>query len=89
MFFADGVCNAVVTQLPASGRRVVVGGGNDGADPPDFAPRLANAFKRLGAGDFVYQMPIYIEDGGAVFFGVDNVFVPNLVIQGAGHGSSS
>jgi hypothetical protein len=31
-------------------------------------------------------MPIDIEDGGAVFFGVDNVFVPNLVVQGAGHG---
>jgi hypothetical protein len=34
----------------------------------------------LGAGDLVYQMSIYVEDGGAVFFGVDDVFVPNLVI---------
>ena len=86
MFFADGIGNAVITQLPAGGGRVVVGGGNDGADAPNFAPCLTNAFKRLGAGNFMHQMPIYIEDGSAVFFGVDNVFVPNLVIQCAGHG---
>ena len=86
LLFADGVGNAVVTQLPAGGGRVVVCRSNDGADPPNFASRLANALKRLGAGDFMYQMSIYIEDGGAVFFGVDNVFVPNLVVQGAGHG---
>ena len=86
LLFADGVGNAVVTQLPASGGRVVVCRSNDGADPPNFASRLANALKRLGAGDFMHQMPIYIEYGGAVFFGVDDVFVPNLVVQGAGHG---
>lgn len=85
MFFADGVGNAVVTQLPASGGRVVIRSGNDGTDPPNFASRLANAFKRLGAGNFMHQMAVYVKNGSAVFFGVDNVFVPNLVVQGAGH----
>jgi hypothetical protein len=31
-------------------------------------------------------MAVYVKNGSAVFFGVDDVFVPNLVIQGAGHG---
>ena len=86
LFFADGVGNAVVTQLPASGGCVVIRSGNDGTDAPNFASGLANAFESLGAGDLVHQMAVYVQDGSAVFFGVDDVFVPNLVIQGAGHG---
>jgi hypothetical protein len=63
----------------------VVGGGHDGAGAPDLAAGLAQAFKGLRAGDFVHQVAVDVEDGGAVFFGVDDVLVPDLVVQGASH----
>ena len=83
---ADGVFNAGQALFPAGGGRVVVGSGDDGADAPHLAPRLAQALEGLRAGDFVYQVAIDVEDGGAVFFGGDDVLVPELVIQGAGGG---
>jgi hypothetical protein len=33
-------------------------------------------------------MAVDVEDGCAVFFGVDDVLVPNLVVKGASHESS-
>jgi hypothetical protein len=33
-------------------------------------------------------MAVNIEDGCAIFFGVDDVLVPNLVVKGASHESS-
>jgi len=33
----------------------------------------------------VHQMAVDVEDGGAIFFGVDDVLVPNLVVKGASH----
>src|SRR5207247_9791822 len=87
-FLADRVGDAVIAQLPAGGGRVVVGRGDDGADAPDLAAGLAQAFKGLRAGDFVHQMPVDVEDGGAVFFGVDDMLVPDFVVEGASHGVS-
>ena len=86
LLFADGVGDAVVAQFPAGGGGVVVGGGDDGADAPDFAAGLAQAFKRLRAGDFMHQVAVDVQNGGAVFFGVDDVFVPDFVVEGAAHG---
>ncbi|MNV21184.1 hypothetical protein D3C71_1121120 [compost metagenome] len=86
LLFADGVGDAVVAVFPAGGGRVVVGGGHDGTHAPDLAARLAQAFKRLGAGHLVHQMAVDVEDGGAVLFGVDDMLVPDLVVQGASHG---
>ena len=80
LFFADGVGDALIAQLPAGGRGVVVGGGHNRAHPPDFAASLANAFKGLRAGDFMHQMTVNIQNSRAVFFGMDDVFVPNLVV---------
>ena len=88
LLFADRVGDAVVAQLPAGGGGVVVGGGHDGADTPDFAACLTQPFKGLGAGDFVHQVAVDVQDGGAVFFGVDDVFVPDFVVEGACHGAS-
>jgi hypothetical protein len=34
------------------------------------------------------QVAVNVQDGGAVFFGVDDVFVPNFVVKRAGHGAS-
>jgi hypothetical protein len=33
-------------------------------------------------------MAVDVEDGRAIFFGVDDVLVPNLVVKGASHESS-
>ena len=85
LLLAGRVGDAVITQFPSCGGRVVVGGGDDGADAPDLATGLSQAFEGLRAGDFVHQVTIDIEDGGAVFFGVDYVFVPEFVIQRATH----
>jgi hypothetical protein len=79
---ADRVGDAVVAQLPAGGGRVVVGGGHDRTDAPDLAAGQAQALEGLRAGHFVHQVAVDVEHGGAVFFGVDDVFVPDLVVQG-------
>ena len=86
--FADGIGDAVVAQLPTRGRRVVVGGGNDRTDAPDRALGHTQTFKSLRAGDFVYQMSVYIKHGCAIFFGMDDVLVPDLVVKGASHEGS-
>ena len=65
----------------------MIGCGNDGGGAPDRAARLAQPFKRLRAGDFVHQMAIDIEQGGAVFFGMDDVLVEDFVVESASHGS--
>ena len=88
LLFADRVRNAVVAQLPAGCRCVVVRCGNDRADTPDFAPSLTQAFKCLRAGDFMHQVAVYVKDGRAIFLCVDDVLVPNLVIKRACHGAS-
>jgi len=85
LLFADQVGDAVVTQLPPGGGRVVVGGGHDGADAPDLAACFAQAFKGLRAGDLMHQMPVDVEDGRAVFFGMNDVFIPDFVVKGASH----
>ena len=88
LFLADGVGNTVVALLPARRGRVVVGRGHDGAHAPDLAAGFAQAFKSLGTGHFVHQMAVDVEDGGAVLLGVDDMLVPDLVVQGASHGGS-
>ncbi|MCY1538026.1 hypothetical protein D9M68_735480 [compost metagenome] len=80
LFLADRVGDAVVAQFPAGGGRVVVGGGDHRTHAPDLAASLTQAFKRLRAGHFVHQVPVDVEHGRAVLFGVDNVFVPDLVV---------
>ena len=89
LFFADRVGDAVVAQLPTGGGRVVVGRGHDRADAPDLAAGLAQTFKSLRAGHFMDEVTVDVQHGGAVFFGVDDMLVPNLVIQRAGHGFPS
>jgi hypothetical protein len=47
------------------------------------------ALEGLGAGHFVHQMAVDVEEAGAVFGLMDDVVVPDLVIEGtrSGHGS--
>jgi len=88
LFFADGVGDTVVAQLPTGCGGIVIGGGHDGADTPHLAAGLTQALKGLGAGHFVNQMTVDVQDGSAVFFGVDDVFVPNFVVKRTCHGAS-
>ena len=85
LFLADGVSNALIAQFPAIGGRVVVGRCHHRADAPQLATCQTQPFKSLGAGDFVHQMAVDVEDGGAIFFGVDDVLVKNLVVKRAAH----
>ena len=77
---ADGVGDAVVAELPARGRRVVVCRGDDRADAPDWAFGNAQTFKGLRAGDLVDEVAVYVEHRRAVVLGVDDVLVPDLVV---------
>ena len=83
LLFAGRVGDAVVTAFPAGGGGVVVGRGDDRADAPDFATRFAQAFKSLGAGHFMHQVAVDVEDGRAVVLGVDDVVVPQFVVKRA------
>ena len=33
----------------------------------------------------MHQMAVNVENGGAIFFGVDDVFVPEFVVKGVSH----
>ena len=72
-----------VTLLPARGRRVVIGGGNDRADTPWRPARQPQAFVRLRARHFVHQVAIDIKHRRAVVFDVHDMVVPKLVVKRA------
>jgi hypothetical protein len=52
---------------------------------PGLAVRKFQALESLRAGDFMHQVPIDIENGGAVLRGVHHVGLPEFVVQGFGH----
>ena len=84
---ADRVADAVVPVGPAGRRRVVVGRGHDGADAPHRPIGQAQPLEGLRAGDFVHQVAVDIEHRGAVFLGVDDMLVPQFVVERSrGHG---
>ena len=85
LLFAGGVGNAVVALLPARGGAVVIGRGDHRADAPQLAARRAQPLKCLRAGHFVHEVTVDVEDGGAVFFGVDDVLIPEFVVECASH----
>jgi hypothetical protein len=66
----------------------VVGSGHNGAHAPNFSASLPQTLKGLGAGDFMDQVAVNVQDGGAVFFSVDDMFVPNFVVKRTFHGAS-
>ena len=86
---AGGVGDPRIALFPACSRRVVVRCGDDGTVAPDRAASLTQTLKGLRAGNLVHQVAVYVEDGCAIFLGVDNVRVPQLVVQGASHGFPS
>ena len=71
---------------PRRSRHIVVGHGDGRVRPAHPATGDAQPLERLGAGDFVHEVAVDVEDGRAVGQGFDNVGVPDLVEQGAGVG---
>ena len=65
---------------PAIGRRhVVVGRGHGQLGPADFAAGQPQALERLGAGHFVHQVQVDVQDRLLAGLGVHDVGVPDLV----------
>ena len=87
LLLADRIADAVVAALPMRRRRVVVCSGHDRTDTPELPACHAQAFECLRTGHFMDQVTVDVEDRSAVFFGMDDVFVPKLVVKRAWHGS--
>jgi len=66
------------------GGDVVVRRGQHGIDAPQLAAVHAQALEGLGAGHFMHQMPVDVDQGRAVGLHVDHVVVPQLVVKGSG-----
>ena len=76
--FGDRIGDALAA---VGGGHVVVADRQIGAQPPNFATRQIQAFKRLCAGHLVNQMAVDVEHGRAVVLGVDDMLVPELVVK--------
>ncbi len=77
------VFDALDAPLPAGGGRVVVGGGHDRRGAPRLAPGDAQPLEGLRAGHFVHQVAIDVDQAGAVFLAMNEVVVPELVVERA------
>ena len=76
--FRDRIRNAVD---PVGRRHVVIRHRQVGVQTPELAPSELQTFKGLGACHFVQQMPIDVEDRGAIGFLANHMGVPKLVVQ--------
>jgi len=81
LLLGDGVADAVVALLPAMGRRVVVGGRHHGTHTPDLTSGDAQTFEGLRAGHLMDEVAIDVQHRGAIVFGVDDVLVPQFVVE--------
>ena len=71
------------------GGHVVVAHREVGRQPPHLAPGDLQALEGLRAGDLVQQVAVDVQQRGAVFLGVQDVVVPELVVEGAScHGEA-
>src|SRR6202007_2380498 len=65
--------------LPVQGRRIMIGRGDDGAAAPRLAAGELQSFERLGAGDFMYQMAVDVEQRSAVALRANHAAVTELL----------
>ena len=68
------------------GRNVVVTDGQIGRQAPHLASGQIQTLEGLRTGHLVQQMTVDVQDGGAVVFGMNDVFIPKLVVERAPHG---
>ena len=73
--------------VPMVGRRIVVGRGDDGRDPPWLAAGQLQAFEGLRAGHFVHQMTVDVEERRAISFLMDDMVLPEFVVKCLRHGT--
>ncbi len=71
------------------GGHVVVGHGDGLAGRADLPARQAQPLEGLGAGDLMDEMPVDVEQRGAVLGLVDEMGVPDLVVEGLGSHAAS
>ena len=71
------------------GWHVMVGYDQIGCITPRLAAGQLQAFKGLRTGDFMHQMAIDIENGGAVVCGVNHMRLPEFVVERLGHGGKA
>ena len=64
------------------GRHVVIDDGERLFRRAHLAARQAQAFERLRRRHFMHEMPVDIEQAGAVLLLVDQMIVPDLVVEG-------
>ena len=77
-------CDAPAAIIYAGSRRdVVIRHGKSQIRAPDFAAGTPQAVERLRACDLVNQMPVDVDETGAVFPARNNVRVPDLFMQRA------
>ena len=63
------------------GRHIVVDHGQGALGVAHLAARQAQAFKGLGGGHFMDEMPVDIEQAGAILCLVNQMIVPDLVVK--------
>ena len=78
----DRIGNALIAVVRG---HVMVGHRQIGADAPDRTTGQLQPFERLRAGHFVNQVAIDVDQTGTVFFLMDDVGVPQLVVKGLRH----
>ena len=66
-------------QRAVGGGHVVIGRGHGPLGPADLAAGQPQPLERLGAGHFVDQLQVDVEDRLLARFGVDDVVVPDLL----------
>jgi hypothetical protein len=79
------VAHALDALVPVGGRCVVVGGGDHRVDAPGFASGDAQAFVGLRAGHLMDEVAVDVEQRRAVLFGMDDVAVPQFVVERLAH----
>ena len=68
---------------------IVVGRGDDGIDAPGLAVGDFEPFERLRARHLMDQVAVDVDERGTVGLLADEVRVPELFVQGAGHGGAA
>jgi hypothetical protein len=85
LFLRYRIGDAVIAALPVGGRRVVVRSGDDRTDAPGPAAGQPQSFVGLRTRHLVHQMAIDVQHRGPVVLDVDDVVIPQFVVQCARH----
>lgn len=68
-------------QTPIAGRNIVILGGDRSLGAANWSVRHSQAFEGLGAGYFVYQVQVNVQDRLLAWFLINHMFIPDLFEQ--------